>query len=162
MPFVPVDFKVPEKLETEQFRLRMLTARDVVIDYDAVMTSIEHLQGIFGPRSKWPSKSLTFEQDLIDLSWHQKEFQRRTSFAYTVVSLDESICLGCMYIFPPTKKGFDCEVYMWVRKSAYKQGLDNGLYKCVKEWISRKFPFKKTVYPGREISWEKWRKLSDL
>ena len=38
-PFVPSDFKVPEKLETEKFRLRMLTVNDVVKDYDAVMTS---------------------------------------------------------------------------------------------------------------------------
>lgn len=53
-PFVPSVFKVPEKLETEKFRLRMLTVNDVVKDYDAVMTSVEHLQGVFGPHSKWP------------------------------------------------------------------------------------------------------------
>src|SRR3990167_9459169 len=101
-PFVPKDFKVPEKLETDKFRLRMLKVTDVVKDYDAVMTSIDHLKGIFGPRSKWPSKDLTFRQDLIDLGWHQKEFQTRSSFAYTVMNPDESKCLGCMYIFPPT------------------------------------------------------------
>lgn len=74
------NFQVPQKLETDKFRLRMLTVNDVVKDYDAVMTSIDHLQGIFGPRSSWPSSDLTFEQDLIDLGWHQKEFQRKTSF----------------------------------------------------------------------------------
>ena len=39
-PFVPLDFKVPEKLETQRFRARMLTVDDVVKDYDAVMTSV--------------------------------------------------------------------------------------------------------------------------
>lgn len=157
--FVPPDFQVPEKLETDKFRLRMLKVTDVVKDYDAVMTSVDHLQGIFGPRSKWPSKDLTFEQDLIDLGWHQKEFQTRSSFAYTVMNLDESQCLGCMYIFPPRKEGFDAEVYMWVRKSAYDDGLDPVLYEAVRKWISEKWPFKKVAYSGREISWDEWNKL---
>lgn len=156
-PFIPSDFKVPEKLETDKFRLRMLRVTDVVKDYDAVMTSVDHLQGIFGPRSKWPSKDLTFEQDLIDLGWHQKEFQTRSSFAYTVMNLDESQCLGCMYIFHPTKEKFDTEVYLWVRESA--RDLDAFLYETVRKWISEKWPFKKVAYPGREISWGEWGKL---
>ena len=96
--FIPADFKVPDKLEKEHFRIRMLTVNDVVKDYDAVMSSVEHLQGVFGTNDEWPSKDLTFEQDLIDLGWHQKEFQSRSSFAYTVVSLDESEVVGCLYI----------------------------------------------------------------
>jgi hypothetical protein len=156
-PFVPQDFKVPEKLETDKFRLRMLKVTDVVKDYDAVMTSVEHLQGIFGSRSKWPTKDLTFEQDLIDLGWHQKEYQTRSSFAYTVLNLDENQCLGCMYIFHPTKEEFDTEVYMWVRESA--KDLDTLLYEAVRKWISEKWPFKKVAYPGREISWDEWNKL---
>ncbi len=156
---VPPDFQIPEVLETDKFRLRMLKVTDVVKDYDAVMTSVDHLQGIFGVRSKWPSKDLTFEQDLIDLGWHQKEFQTRSSFAYTVMNPSESQCLGCVYIFPPTKSGFDAEVYMWVRKSAYDVGLDPILYKTVKNWISEKWPFKKVAYPGREIDWETWKSL---
>jgi hypothetical protein len=95
-PFVPLDFNIPEKLETEKFRLRMLTVNDVVKDYDAVMTSIDHLKGVFGPQSKWPTEELTFEQDLIDLGWHQKEFQRRSSFAYTVMNKEESQCLDAV------------------------------------------------------------------
>ena len=70
-PFVPANFKVPDTLENEYFRIRMLTVNDVVKDYDAVMTSIDHLQEMY-PISSWPSKDLTFEQDLIDLGWHQK------------------------------------------------------------------------------------------
>ena len=156
---VPVDFETPPLLETDKFRLRMLTVNDVVKDYDAVMTSIKHLQGVFGLRSKWPSPDLTFEQDLIDLGWHQKEFQTRSSFAYTVMSLDEAQCLGCMYIFKPTKEGFDAEVYMWVRKSAYDEGLDKVLYETIKKWITDKWPFKKVAYPGRDINWEIWKTL---
>lgn len=156
---VPKEFKVPEILETDKFRLRMLTVDDVVKDYDAVMTSIDHLQGIFGPRSQWPSLDLTFKQDLIDLGWHQKEFQMRSSFAYTVMNPQETKCLGCMYIFPPTKEGFDAEVYLWVRKSAFDKGLDPILFEKVEKWIVEKWPFKKVAYPGRKIDWETWKAL---
>jgi len=92
-PFVPPDFEVPAGFETPDFRVRMLAISDVVKDYDAVMTSVERLRKVFSPSGRWP-KGLSFEQDLIDLGWHHKEFQQRRSFAYTVMSLDEAVCLS--------------------------------------------------------------------
>ena len=159
---VPDDFKVPEVLESDKFRLRMLTINDVDKDYDAVISSIDHLLGVFGPQSKWPTKDLTREQDLIDLGWHQKEFQRKTSFAYTVMAPDESECLGCVYIYPPSKKGFDAEVYLWVRKSEFDRGLDKVLYEIVREWVAKEWPFQKVAYPGRDVSWRDWGELDNL
>ena len=50
-PLVPPDFKVPQQLKAKRFLLRMLTIRDVDKNYDAVMTSIDHLKGVFGPYS---------------------------------------------------------------------------------------------------------------
>jgi hypothetical protein len=158
-PFVPTDFDVPASLETEQFILRMLTVNDVVKDYDAVMTSVEHLRGVFGPQSKWPKPDLSLEQDLIDLGWHQKEFQRRSSFAYTVMNPSESECLGCVYVVPTRKQGYDAAVYLWVRKSEFVKGLDPILFKAVKEWLSSKWRFEKVAYPGREIDWEAWQQI---
>jgi hypothetical protein len=160
-PFVPRDFEVPEKLETKSFRLRMLTVNDVVKDYDAVMSSIDHLRGAFGPRSRWPSPELTLEQDLIDLGWHQKEFQRRSSFAYTVMNLSESQCLGCVYIDPTRKRGYDADVYLWVRESEFEKGLDPVLFQAVKQWIAKEWPFKKVAFPGREVDWETWEALPE-
>ncbi len=154
-PFVPLDFNVPDTLENEHFRIRMLTINDVVKDYEAVMTSIDHLQEMY-PSSSWPSHELTLEQDLIDLGWHQKEFQRRTSFAYTVVSLDEREVLGCLYINPTTKEDYEASITMWVRSSVLDKGLDPILFETVKSWIEEAWPYKKVAYPGREIGWEQW------
>ena len=50
-PFVPKDFKIPDTLENQHLRIRMLTVNDVVKDYDAVMTSIDHLKEMY-PISK--------------------------------------------------------------------------------------------------------------
>ncbi len=154
-PFVPSDFEIPDTLENQHFRIRMLTVNDVVKDYDAVMTSIDHLQNIF-PLWNWPSRDLTLEQDLIDLGWHQKEFQRRSSFTYTVVSLDESQVIGCLYIYPTDKRDYDAMITMWVRASVLEKGLDTILFDTVKKWIANEWPFKNVAYPGREISWDDW------
>jgi len=158
---VPPDFSVPKELRTDKLLLRMLTMNDVVKDYDAVMTSIEHLQRTqpFGPEHKWPTKELTLEQDLIDLGWHQKEFQKKSSFAYTVMNLDESMCLGCLYIYPSSSKTYDAEIMMWVRQSEVENGLDEHLFSAVKDWINKKWPLDNPGYPGREVDWNTWRKL---
>ena len=157
--FIPTGFKIPEVLETNRFRLRMLTVNDVKLDYDAVMTSIEHLQRTkpFGPHHTWPAKDLSYEQDLIDLGRHQKEFQRRTSFAFTVMNLDETQCLGCVYIDPCENPNYDAMIMMWVRQSEVANGFDEILFSTVKKWIQDKWPFKKVAYPGRDVSWDEFK-----
>ena len=147
---VPDTFEIPSSFDGPTFRLRMLTVSDVVKDYDAVMTSVDHLQGVFGEHSNWPLPNMTLEQDLIDLGWHQKEFQKRSSFAYTMMSLDETECLGCIYIYPTEVSGADAEVYLWVRKSEYEKGTDSVLFESVKKWLQEAWPFKVVTYPGRE------------
>ena len=158
-PFIPEDFDIPEEFETRHFRIRPLTVNDVVKDYDAVMSSLDHLQGVFGPESDWPSPELTLEQDLIDLGWHQKEFQMRSSFAYTVVSLDEQRVLGCLYIDPSDRGDFDASVTMWIRADMLDKGYDEFLFETVKDWIADEWPFHNPAYPGRIEDWDEWLAL---
>ncbi len=158
--FVPVSFSVPSGIETTNFKLRMLTINDLIKDYDAVMTSVDHLKGVFGLESSWP-EGVTLEQDLIDLGWHQKEFQLKRSFAYTLMNLDESRCLGCVYIEPSEKADYDARVILWVRQSELGSGFDDQLFATVKKWLSEKWPFTKPAFPGREITWQHWLSLAD-
>ena len=160
-PLVPDVFSIPASLVTAEFHLRMLTINDVVKDYDAVMSSVEHLKGVFGPKSTWPSPELTLEQDLIDLGWHQKEFQNRSSFAYTVMSLDETRCLGCVYIYPAEPADYDAQVILWARQSELASGLEARLLLAVKDWITTDWPFERVGFPGKEIPWAQWMSLSD-
>ena len=159
VPFIPTDFKIPEKLETAEFRLRMLTVNDVVKDFDAVMTSMDHCKTIW-PGGKWP-EGLTLEQNLIDLGWHQKEFQIRRSFAYTVVTPSEARVLGCVYIEPTHKKGYDAVVYLWARQSELAGGLETRLHAAVKDWIATEWPFTSVGFPGRDIAWDAWRSIPE-
>jgi RimJ/RimL family protein N-acetyltransferase len=145
--FVLDDFEIPASLETDRFRLRMLSVDDVKKDYEAVIESRELLHTMFGgPR---PKPGFTLEENLADLERHQQEFLSRKAFAYTVVSLDETRVLGCVYINPPETTDSDAVVVMWVRQTEYDKGLDEILFNKVRNWISSGWPFKKVDYPGR-------------
>ena len=146
-PFVSPTFDVPPFLETEYFRLRMLSVTDVEKDYEAVIESRALLHAMFG--GPWPREGFTLEENLADLERHQREFLERKAFAYTVVTLDESRVLGCVYIYPPRDTDADAEVRLWVRQSAYDKGLDSVLFRAVKTWLHDAWPFESVAYPGR-------------
>jgi hypothetical protein len=136
------DFDVPAGLEHERFRLRMLTVDDVAKDFEAINERVDHLGG---PR---PAFVPTIELNLVDLGWHQKEFQLRRSFAYTVVAPDESEVLGCVYVNP--SETHEAQVKLWVRKRAWEEGLDPVLEASVREWIATRWPFERVTFAERD------------
>lgn len=159
--FVPEDFQIPDGLATDRLSLRPLTIHDLEADYEAVMSSIDHLNRSqpFGPDHEWPTAELSRDQDLIDLGWHQKEFQNRTSFTYTVMDPNDRICLGCVYVYPSNRTPHDAMIMLWVRGSEATTGLDEHLFEAVRHWISEIWSFKNPCYPGRTLSWDAWEKL---
>ena len=148
---VPEEFPVPEGLETETFRIRPLTAAHVDLDYRAVMSSKDHLQGALG-RPDWPGE-LTREEDLGALQMHEKEFKQRIGFVYTVLNHHETKCLGCVYIYPSRLDEYNAEVIMWVTRDAFEKGLDTQLFQTVKNWMAESWPFDRVLYTGRDIKW---------
>jgi hypothetical protein len=140
------NFVAPTLATAPQFVLRPLTIHHVIKDYDAVMTSREHLWRRFGAAWGWPAADLSLEQDLIDLAWHQKEFQIGSSFAYSVLSLDESRTLGCVYIYPPSTPKIDhaadADVWFWARQSELASGLEQDLEAFIMNWLAENWPFK--------------------
>lgn len=157
-PFVNDEFAVPEELVTPDFRLRMLTIHDVVKDYEAVIVSKPQLLELFPQWGPWP-EGLTLEDDLIDLAWHQREFTIRNSFAYTVVSLDGSRIVGCVYINPTRAVGYDAEVLFWARESAQGDPADRALEAAVRGWVATEWQFANPAFPGRDMSWEEWKAI---
>ena len=151
----PPDFEVPVHAELGAFVFEPLMIGDVIADYDAVMTSVDHIAHTFGPNATWPN-GLTLEQNLIDLGWHHKEFQRRTSFAYKV--LEGGAYTGCAYIYPSAAEGFDAVGYGWVRQS--RAELDGALFQAFAGWLRDAWPFAAVAFPGRTQSWDAWRALA--
>ena len=134
----------------------MLTIDDLEIDFEAVTESRDRLKGLLDPDSSWP-EGLTKKADLIDLAWHQREFTLGHSFAYTLVSPDESRCLGCCYIFPASVPDVDAAIYFWVRSGPDADQRDAELGRFLKDCLIARWPFKQVAFPGREISWQEWR-----
>ncbi|MBN1969345.1 MAG: hypothetical protein JXR48_01690 [Candidatus Delongbacteria bacterium] len=157
--FVPKDFEIPNLLETDNLTIRPITANDTDLDYKAVMSSIDHLQGVFGPDDNWPTDSLTYEEDLIALQKHENEYSKRTAFTYTVLNKSKNECLACLYLAPIHSDKYDVQIFMWVTKDAFLKGYDSELYTSVKAWIKEKWLFKNPIYPGRDMSWEDYTKL---
>ena len=157
--FVPAEFVVPSELVTANFTLRMLSVGDVEKDFEAVTLSAARVSKVW-PDSGWPA-GLTLRQNLIDLGWHEKEFQNRTSFAYTMVAPDESEVLGCVYVYPTDKAGHDAEIFLWVRESEVANDLDEALFEVVQRWLASTWPFVNPAYPGRTISWAQWDSLPE-
>ena len=77
------------------------------------------------------------------------------------MALDETRCLGCVYLEPSRKSSFDVVISMWVRVSQLANGLDSDLYGAVKKWISEVWPFARPAYPGRAITIEEWNNIPD-
>lgn len=154
MAFLPRDFIVPATLETSQWRMRSITVHDLVKDFDAVMSSREHLWARFGQIWGWPTDDLTLENNLMHLGWHQHEFELRSSFDYAVMSLDERRLLGCVYIDPPhpSSKGIDAEVWYWGRQSELANGIEEQLNRIVRQWLGSHWPFACVLYQGEVVN----------
>ena len=148
-PFVPADFEVPERLDCGHFVLRQLRLSDAEADYEAVMSSQQHLNQLWG--KGWP-EGLSLDQNRVDLGWREKEFQRRRSFAYTVVTPAGERVLGCVYIYPSRKRDYQAEVYLWARQSELASGLEEELFRATREWLEQSWPWRSVAFPGRTIS----------
>ena len=152
-PLVADDVEIPLRLIHERFIMRPLMMKDVEQDYEAVMSSIDHLHVQIPPEvfgDVWPSPTMSLEDDLADLGWHQVEFKMRSSFTYTVLDPSGTRCLGCVYIFPSRFTDAEAEVFLWVRASELANGLDSILFATVKQWMASTWPFKKIAYPFRD------------
>ena len=150
---IPKTFEIPDNIKTNHFIFRKLCFLDASLDYDAVMSSIDIIHETRG--GSWPDHTLTYLDDQIDLGWHQREFENRSSFAYTIMSPNETKCLGCAYLYPPgfrheTSKDADVDVSFWVTQEAYDQGLYPIVYHFLQKFLSE-WPFKKIVYTNKKL-----------
>jgi hypothetical protein len=153
---VPANFVVPTLVETPEFKLEPLGPDKVKVDFDAYMSSIEHLQKTFSRSTGWPHKDISAADAMKDMEGEQERFRSRKSFAYAVLTPDGTRELGSVYVSPSPVEGYDAMVRMWVTKDQYDAGFDAKLYAWVADWIRKDWPFAKVAYPGRAIDWATW------
>lgn len=153
MTFRLDSLRAPEELRTEEFLLRPLRESDAELDYEAVMESREFLR--VWEQSTWPADDFTLEANRADLIRHEREHIAGEAFTYTVMNLDETECLGCVYIFPTTAPMYtrpeiaavdgdewtahEAAFYFWVRLSRLADGLDGRLLAALGEWFAQEW-----------------------
>ena len=157
--FVPADFTAPVLVEATGFKLVPLSPAVVKQDFDAYMSSIEHLQKTFSRSTNWPRAGITDADAMRDMEGEQGRFNSRKSFSYSVLTPDGSRERGSVYVQPSPVGGYDAVVKMWVTKADYDAGFDAELYTWVTAWVQANWPFKKVAYPGRAIDWAAWDAL---
>lgn len=146
--FVPDDFAVPRELTTEDFWLEPLGPQHNAGDYEAWMSSIDHIRATpgFGDGT-WPDPAMTLEENLTDLRRHAGDFARRTGFTYTVLARGSGRVIGCVYIYPSRDTDGVVSVRSWVR--ADQAGLDVALHDAVAVWLNDAWPFTEIRYAPR-------------
>ena len=148
--FIPVDFIPPREAAIGEYVLRPLAERYVDADMEAVNSSVDTIRETRG--GKWPQQPVTRDENLGDLIEHERLFDERSAFAYSVFNPDGSEYIGCVYIYPPNhpfddsdKSGMppesDAVVNFWVAKAAFDRGVYPALFKLVSKWISEDWPF---------------------
>jgi hypothetical protein len=152
MSFIPDAFDPPLGLDHPRFRLRPLGPEHNDADYAAWTSSIAHIRATPGYAERsWP-REMTLEENLGDLERHAADFAARTGFTYTVLGVgrESATVIGCVYIYPSPAPGFDARVHSWVR--AEDAALDVPLYRTVRDWLTRTWPFERIEYAPRDAS----------
>ncbi len=157
--FYPADAPVPAGLQTDEFLLRMLCASDAALDYDAVISSREQL--LLKSGGDWPREGFTLEENLADLHRHERDFQERRGFTYTVMNTPETECLGCVYLYPLSDLlqrakasqerlarvgDYEARVWFWVRTSRLADHLDARLLAALRRWLAEEWAFARVVF----------------
>ncbi|HMO10761.1 MAG TPA: N-acetyltransferase [Actinotalea sp.] len=148
-PFVPVGFDPPGSLVTDLFRLEPLGPEHNASDLAAWTSSIEHIRATPGyPDGDWPPLAgMSAEQNLHDLRRHADDFAARTGFTFTVLEPERDEVIGCVYLYPPERDGYDVIVQSWVR--ADRAALDGPLAAAVARWLSTDWPWRRPDRCGR-------------
>jgi hypothetical protein len=144
---VPDDFEVPSGLRSELFVLEPLGAEHNESDHAAWMSSIEHIRATPGWAGRdWPTP-MSLDRNLGDLVEHAADFQARRGFTYTVLDPVGGEVIGCLYLYPPKREGYDVDVRSWVRSD--RAALDGPLYRTVVAWLGVCWPFAAPDYAAR-------------
>ena len=153
--FVPVDFAVPGGSTAEEFRLEPLAPQHNAADYAAWTASIGHIQATPGfAGTGWPHE-MSLAENLRDLERHYRTSPIAAGSPTPCSAPGTGDVIGCVYIYPPRGESPDgasageprAAVRSWVR--ADRAALDPVLYRTVRAWLERDWPFRSIEYAPR-------------
>ena len=93
---------------------------------------------------------MSLEDNARDLRRHAADFAARKGFTFSVLDPEDGDVIGCVYLYPPERDGFDVCVQSWVR--ADRAELDAPLADAVAAWIDTDWPWERPDRCGRAVS----------
>ena len=100
---------------------------------------------------------MSLAENLADLEMHERDFENRAGFTYTVLDPESGDVIGCLYIYPlrrVTRTATSepiagaASVRSWVR--ADRAALDEPLWRAVSAWLEAEWPFERIEYAARD------------
>lgn len=134
---------VPREFIASEFVLRPLHERHAEIDRAAFLSCRERLNTEL-QWNGWPPADMTLQANRQDLAEHYAEFQSGAAFAFTVLSVDESKCLGCIYI-ERTHDERVAQFAFWMVDEALN--VEETLVKTVLKWLHNRWSFQRVLIP---------------
>lgn len=144
----------------EGFIVRPLTPSDVVLDYDAVMSSREFLFH-WEQEPPYPSEDFSVEDNLEDLKKMYSAHRDGSRYTYTVMNAAETEALGCIYLLPNDDRMYltaevtshdgtdlstvDATVFFWVRPSTWEGGFERVVLGAVLGWLYHDWSLERPV-----------------
>lgn len=117
-------------------------------------------------QSTWPEDDFTVEANRDDLAKLERRHANGESFTYTMMNLDQTECLGCVYVVSPESKWLsdaqvttvgadqwaDCDAVFlfWVKKSRLPEGMDRLLLDSLLPWFEKEWSFAAPVVMTNE------------
>lgn len=164
MEFYPPEIPLPGKLKTTLLQLRPLRTTDNALDYEAVIVSRAFLR--IGTGGLWPAEGFTPEENYQDLQRHEQDHDARVSFTFTILNLEGTECLGCLYVnsldlllekYPAISTlehsfpAGGATAVFWMRPESQAEGLDSHLLNQLIEWFSNEWSFPIVVYLANQL-----------
>jgi hypothetical protein len=101
---------------------------------------------------------MSLAENLADLEMHERDFENRTGFTYTVLDPESDRVIGCLYVYPLRRRDDDgraaepiagaASVRSWVRGD--RAALDEPLWRVVSDWLEAEWPFERIEYAARD------------
>ena len=149
-----------EGFSTDSFIVRRLDPSDAVLDHAAVMASREFLFH-WEQDPPYPPEDFSVEDNRADLEWMGDNHTNGRRYTYTVMNVDESEAVGCIYILPGNDPIYetaevtshdgtdlstiDATVSFWVRPSTWEDGFERTLLEALLDWLRDDWPLERPV-----------------
>lgn len=163
MPF-PEHLDAPERLTADGYLLRPITVADAELDHEAVMASRDQLRR--WEQDTWPKDDFTVDDNRQDMELMEHRHRDGYAFGYTMLTPDESRCLGCVYVFahdarflaaaditPLADDRWDrigAAVYFWVRTDLPDDDLERRLLDDLRRWFAEDWDVAPVVFVTSE------------